>query len=424
MPHVRRAAAVATLLLCLASTPAARASDPSHLGVLVVERDGALVVAAGTANGAVPFIARIGTDGRLRVLHRFVPYDTPGSLALIGGRVYGLDGFSESGGRAFEIAGNRFRTVFRVPDEGFGTIAYDPGVPAGGGLVFSTDGGRGAMCRPRKGHSACGAIELVGPGGVRRMLTSARPGLALPLAGGVEAAWFAVSDAGGSRAVELRAGRFKDLDTGGRVALAAAPFGAGGILALEAGDDVVVAWAGGGRGRLVDFARARGVPKAHAGVTVRSGGSLAYLLVTSSGYRRNESRLFVLPRGGGGELRAVRSWQGALGDSVQLHFVDARGDAVVSTERRDVSGQPTTRGTLLAVAEGGEVRRLPLGPLGDRAAVVDAVEAPDGSVWSLLGFYGSAVALVRSDAATARTYVLPGREARRVSVRISRFTRS
>lgn len=404
---MRSAAAAATFLLCLASTPAARASDPSHLGVLVVERDGAIVVAAGTANGAVPFIARVGPDRRLRVVHRFVPYDTPGSLALIGARVYGLDGFSESGGRAFEVAANRFRTVFRVRDDGFGTIAYDPGVPAGGGLVFSTDGGRGAMCRPRKGRSACGAIEFVGPGGARRMLTSARPGLALPLAGGVDAAWFAVSGAGGSRAVELRDGRFKDLDTGGRVALAAAPFGAGGLLALEAGDEVIVAWAGGGRGRLVDFARARGVPKAHAGVTMRSGGSLAYLLVTSSGYRVNESRLYVLPRGGGGELRAVRSWQGALGDSVQLHFVDARGDAVVSTEHRDVSGTPTTRGTLLAVAEGGEVRRLPLGPFGDRAAVVDAVEAPDGGVWSLLGRYGSAVALVRSDAASARTYVLP-----------------
>ena len=404
---MRSPAAAVALLLCLASTPAARASDRSHLGALVVERDGALVVAAGTANGAVPFIARIGGDGRLRVVHRFVPYDTPGSLALIGARVYGLDGFSESGGRAFEVAGNRFRTVYRVPDDGFGTIAYDPGVSVNDGLVFSIDGGRGVLCRPSKGHSGCVAVEFVGPGGARRMLTPARPGLALPLAGGGEAAWFGVSDAGASRALELREGGFKTLNTRGRVALAAAPYGAAGLLALKAGDDVIIAYAGGGRGAPVAFASARGVPKAHAVVTLRSRDRIAYMLIASTGYGINESRLYVLPPGGGGELQAIRTWQGARGDSVRLHFVDARGDAVVSTEHRDVSGTPATRGTLLAVAQSGDVRRLPLGPVGDRAAVDDAVEAAPGGVWSLLGFYGSAVAVVRSDAASARTYLLP-----------------
>ena len=157
----------------------------------------------------------------------------------------------------------------------------------------------------------------------------------------------------------------------------------------------------------MDYASARAVPKAYAVVTLRSRDRAAYLLIASTGYGVNESRLYILPPGGGGELHAIRTWPGAPGDSVRLHFVDARGEAVVSTEHRDVSGSPVTRGTLLAVAQGGDVRQLPLGPLGDRAAVVDAVEAPNGAVWSLLGFYGSAVAVVRSDAVSVRTYMLP-----------------
>ena len=409
---MRSAAAALAFVLCVASAPAARASDAAHPGVLVVDRDGALVVAAGTPNGAVPFIARIGADGRLRIVHRFVPYDTPGSLALIGARVYGLDGFPASGGHAFEVAGSRFRTIFRVPDDGFGTIAYDPGAPARDGLVFAIDGGRGALCHVRHGQAACGAIEVVGPGGARRIATFARPASAFPLAGNGRSAWFAGSDAERPRALELREGRVIPLGTGGRFARAAAPFGAGALFALELGDHVDVAWAGGGKGPLVTLARVPGVPKANAVVTLRSRGRAAYWLITWSGYQINESRLYELSVEG--ELRTVKSWQGAPGDSVQLHYVDARGDAIVSTEHREIVGSAsTTRGTLLAIAPDGAIRQLKLGPLAARTAVADAVESPDGGVWSLLGTYGSAVAVVHSDAASARTYMLPAGKPRK-----------
>jgi hypothetical protein len=147
------------------------------------------------------------------------------------------------------------------------------------------------------------------------------------------------------------------------------------------------------------------------GVTLRARGRSAYLLLTWSGYRVNESRLYLL--GLAGALRPIRSRQGEPGDSVQLHYVDARGDAIVSTEHREVVDRSTTAGTLLAIAPSGAERRLPLGPLGARAAVTDAVESPDGGVWSLLGVYGSAVAVIHSDAAAARTYALPAGKPRK-----------
>lgn len=403
---MRSAAACVVVALCVASAPAVRAADAAHPGVLVVDRAGVVVVAVWTAHGEAPSLVRVRPDGGARVVHRFVPYDTPGSLALIGDRVYGLDGFPESGGAAFEVAGNRFRTVFRVPDDGFGTIAYDPGVPASAGLAFSIDGGRGALCRPRKGQNRCGAIESVGPSGARRVVTFARPGNVFPLAGAGRSAWFAASDSAGPRVLVLRAGRLATLDTGGRFAIAAAPYGAGVLLALQAGkndDDVVVASAG--AAKLVTLARTHIPATMNAGVTLRTRGRAAYALVRWSGYRANESRLYARTPAGG--LRLVHAWHGELGDSVQLHYVDGRGDAIVSAEHRTLAPRATTRGTLLRIGPDGRVRPLPLGPLAARAAVDEAIEGPGGAVWSRLSFYGATVAVVRSSATSARAYPLP-----------------
>ena len=391
----RSTAALFALSLAAACGVPAAAADAAHPGDLIADRGGAIVIAWGASDGSIPAIVRIVPGGPARVVHRFAPYDTPGTLALVGGRVAGLDGYPASGGRAWILGGQRLRTVYRVPDEGYGTIAFTGGAPAEPGLLFAVDGGRGTACRGQRVH--CGAIEALTAGGARRIATFARPTSAYPLAGDGRTAWFTAHDP--ERVIVVRDGRLRDVSTGGRQAVDAAPFGAGAVLTLRDRRDVLLAALDGVRPlRIVarihaDDASARADVRARAGV--------AYLLVATARFgSAEESRLYTVS--GPRSVRLVRSWSDEF---VRLHFVDARGRAVVSTEHRTVGGaSSTTRGTLLRVAPSGAASTVPLGALAGRAAVSDAIETPDGAVWSLLGFYGRPVAVVRSGPSTAQAF--------------------
>jgi hypothetical protein len=389
-----RALGVASAALSIAAATPARAADAAHPGALVFDRTGALVAAAGTANGQAPSIVRIDPAGRLRVIHRFALNDVPASLALIGGRIVGLHGLPEGHGGAFTVTGARFRSVYRVPDDGYGTIAYARGVPASTGFAFAIDGGRGASCR-RKVGAPCGAIEAIGPAGARRIATFGRPTAPYPLAGDGRSAWFSASDP--ARVLDL-GGRYSPIYTLDPT-VDAAPFFGGALLAVS------------GHGRIVltpiDVTRPIGVAhiqvRRPSDVTLRTRARVAYLLVTTDGHSaRSASTLYLFAPSG--DTRAIRTWRT---DIVQLHFVDAHGDAVVSTEHRTVSGKVTTRGTLFRITAKGALHRLPLGPFGDRGAVVDAIEGAGGTVWSLVEFYGSPLGVVRSDPRSARTYAIP-----------------
>ncbi len=93
---------------------------------------------------------------------------------------------------------------------------------------------------------------------------------------------------------------------------------------------------------------------------------------------------------------------------VRLHFVDATGRAVISTETRTVVGTVTTRGALFRIGPHGDASRLPLGALGERAAVDDAIEGPGGAVWSYLTFYGAPAGVIRSERQSSVTFRLDG----------------
>ena len=364
-------------------------------------------MAAGVANGELPSIVRIGAGRRMHVVHRFAPNDTPGALALLGANVVGIDGLPESAGRAFVVDGDRFRSVFSVPDNGYGTIAFVRGALMDGGYAFGMEGGRGPACRMRKGHSACGAIEAIGRDArARRIATFASPAEPIPLAGDGRSAWFAARDP--ARLVVVRQGRVRSVATGGRVALDATPFGTGALVALRDANAVDVASLAGTA--LATFAAIpTGGPYADATLRARDG--VAYALISGgAGAPSGESRLYVLAPPSAPRL--IRSWESEF---VRLHFVDVRGGAVLSTERRTVgAAAPTTRGTLVRIAADGRERRLPLGVLGERAAVEDAIEARDGAVWSLLTFYGSPAGVVRSDGVAAAEYPLQAGTAHRL----------
>jgi hypothetical protein len=382
-------------VLALASGEPAAASDAAHPGALIAEGSGAIVVGWGTSDGSIPAIVRIAPGGSARILHRFPPYDTPSTLAIVGTRVMGLDGYPESGGHAWMLDGEHVRTVYRVPDEGNGTIAFSGGAPAASGLLFAVDGGRGAACRGR--HVRCGAIEAITAGGPRRIATFARPTSAYPLAGDGRSAWFVANHP--ARIIEVRDSRLRDVSTGGREAVDAAPFGAGAVFTLRDRNGVLLAAREGTHPlRIVGRIHA---PGESIRADVRARAAAAYLLVSTKRFgSAEESRLYVVS--GRRSVRLVRSWSDEF---VQLHFVDARGRAVVSTEHRTVRmPSRATRGTMLRVAASGAVETVPLGALGSRAAVSDAIETPDGAVWSLLDFYGAPVAVVRSAGHAARTY--------------------
>jgi hypothetical protein len=395
---VRVRSAGGALALALALAPAcaapAAAADAAHPGALAIDRAGAVVVASGVANGEVPTIVRIGADRRLRVVHRFARNDTPGALARVGAYVVGIDGLPESRGRAFVVDGDRFRSVYSVPDDGYGTIAYVDGALAGAGFAFGIDGGRGAACRARKGHSPCGAIEMLGPDGrARRVATFASAAAPWPLAGDGRAAWFSASAP--ARLLVLRGGRVTDVGTGGRPAVAAAPFGAGALVALRDAHAVSLAPVTGAA--LAPGGATIATAGADADVTLRARGRTVYAIVAAGG----TTTLYALAPANA--PRAVRSWSG---DFVRLHFVDASGAAVISAEQRTVGDRVATRGALWRIAPNGTATRLPLGALGERAAVDDAIEGPDGAVWSLLTFYGSARGVVRSDRTAATVFPL------------------
>ncbi|MDQ6943323.1 MAG: hypothetical protein M3169_12520 [Candidatus Eremiobacteraeota bacterium] len=390
-----RALGIASAVLSIAAGTSARAADAAHPGRLVFDRAGAVVVAAGTANGQAASIVRIDPAGGLRVIHRFPLNDVPASLALIGDRVVGINGLPEGGGGAFTVTGTRFRRVFRVPDDGYGTIAYVRGVPASTGFTFAMDGGRGASCRGFKRQTPCGAIEAIGPNGARRIATFGRPTAPYALAGNGRSAWFGAFEP--PRVLDL-GGRYSPIYTLDP-AVDAAPFFGGALLALRGHGQIVVT--------PIDVTRVIGVAHIAApdasDVTLRTRAHTAYLLVTTNGHSgRSKTTLYLFSPTG--DTRAVGTWST---DNVQLHYVDAGGDAVVSTEQRTVAGEVTSRGALFRITANGALHRLPLGPWGERGAVDDAIEGPGGAVWSLVSFFGSPLAVVRSDPRSARSYPIP-----------------
>ena len=112
-------------------------------------------------------------------------------------------------------------------------------------------------------------------------------------------------------------------------------------------------------------------------VTLRARARIAYVLVTTNGHSgRSKSTLYRF--------------------------------APTGDTRAFGRGAPTTCScALFRITANGALHRLPLGPSGERGAVDDAIEGPGGAVWSLVSFFGSPLAVVRSDPHSARSYPIP-----------------